>query len=206
VTTVSFKAHPWHGVALGPSPPELINVYVEIVPADTVKYEIDKATGHLRVDRPQKYSSHCPALYGFVPQTFCGRTAAACAERRTTRTNLRGDGDPLDILVLTEKQINHGDILIRAIPVGGLTMLDGGEADDKIIAVLEGDVVYGSCKDITELPDGIIKRIEHYFLTYKEMPGTMPRTVELASRYGKKDALELIAAAANDYRLEIRPA
>ena len=71
-----FRAHPWHGVAIGPDSPEIVNVYIEIVPTDTVKYELDKATGNLKVDRPQKYSNICPTLYGFIPQTLCAERVA----------------------------------------------------------------------------------------------------------------------------------
>src|SRR5262249_25794911 len=77
-----FKPHPWHGVPIGADAPQTVTVYVEIVPTDTVKYELDKATGYLKVDRPLKFSSVCPSLYGLVPQTFCGeRVGALCAER-----------------------------------------------------------------------------------------------------------------------------
>ena len=74
-----FKAHPWHGVPIGRNSPELINVYLEMVPSDTIKYEIDKETGHLRVDRPQAYSNICPAMYGLVPQTLCAERVAGRA-------------------------------------------------------------------------------------------------------------------------------
>ena len=78
-----FQAHPWHGVPIGPDAPHVVTAYIEIVPTDTVKYEIDKLTGLLKVDRPQKYSNFCPSLYGFVPQTLCTDSVAAlCASAR----------------------------------------------------------------------------------------------------------------------------
>ena len=81
-----FQAHPWHGVSPGAKSPEAVNAYIEIVPTDAVKYELDKASGHLRVDRPQRFSSMCPTLYGFIPQTYCGdQVAQLCAERTGTQ-------------------------------------------------------------------------------------------------------------------------
>ena len=125
-----FQAHPWHGVSIGPHAPEKVTAYIEIVPTDTVKYELDKVTGHLRIDRPQLFSNVCPALYGLIPQTYCGSRVAAYCREKTGLANISGDQDPLDICVLTEKAITHGDILLRARPIGGLRMLDGVEADD----------------------------------------------------------------------------
>ena len=72
-----FQAHPWHGVSIGPEAPRVVTAYIEIVPTDTVKYEIDKSSGHLKVDRPQQFSNVCPTLYGFIPQTYCGERVAA---------------------------------------------------------------------------------------------------------------------------------
>ena len=111
-----------------------------------MKYELSKASGHLRLDRPQRFSSFPPTLYGFIPQTYCGEEVAALCETRTGATSgtIRGDGDPLDVCVLTEKAFTHGNFFIRAKPVGGLRMIDGLEADDKIIAVLDNDVAFGT--------------------------------------------------------------
>src|SRR5437588_10891230 len=128
-----FKTHPWHGVAVGAEAPEVVTVYVEIVPSDAVKYEVDKVTGHLKVDRPQKFSNVCPTLYGFIPQTYSGERVAALARRRTHRRTLGGDGDPLDVCVLSEKAFSHGDFLLQAQPIGGLRVIDGDQADDKIV-------------------------------------------------------------------------
>jgi inorganic pyrophosphatase len=195
-----FRAHPWHGVAIGERAPEVVTAYVEIVPADTIKYEIDKVSGYLTVDRPQQFSNVCPTLYGFVPRTYCAeRVAARCAER-TGRPGIVGDGDPLDICVLAESVIPRGDILLRAVPIGGLRMLDGDEADDKLIAVLEGDAVYGAWRDIVECPPSLLDRLRHYFLTYKEPPGDRPdRRVEIAEVYGRAEAHEVIRRSQEDY-------
>jgi inorganic pyrophosphatase len=173
-----------------------------MVPTDTVKYEVDKATGYLRLDRPQKYSNTVPALYGFIPQSFCGEKVAAMACEKTGKTDIKGDGDPLDICILTEKEITHGDILVMARPIGGLRMIDGNEADDKIIAVLDNDLVYGDYKDLSDLPKLVVERIRHYFLTYKDMPGQDKRNAEVTHVYGIEEAHEVIRRSIEDYKLK----
>lgn len=193
-----YKPHPWHGVSPGMDCPDLITAYIEIVPGDTVKYEIDKESGYLKVDRPQKFSNSVPALYGFIPQTYCGTEIAKYAALKSGKEVLKGDGDPLDICVLTEKNINNGDILLEAIPIGGFRMIDKGEADDKIIAVLKQDEIYGHYKDITDCPEAIIARLKHYFLTYKNLPGAV-QPVEIANVYGSAEAKEVIRKSILDY-------
>ncbi|HYY98886.1 MAG TPA: inorganic pyrophosphatase, partial [Pyrinomonadaceae bacterium] len=179
-----------------------VNVYVEIVPTDAVKYELDKASGHLRVDRPQRFSSFPPTLYGFVPQTFCGDRVAQLCRRAGVEgaAAIRGDGDPMDICVLTERPAAHANFLVRARPVGGLRMIDGDEADDKIIAVMENDVAYGYIEDIGQAPRGLVERLQHYFLTYKQLPQESPRRVEIADVYDRAAALETIRRSIEDYR------
>ncbi len=198
--TLLFQAHPWHGVAPGEEAPEVVNAYIEIVPTDAVKYELDKISGHLRVDRPQRFSSFCPTLYGFIPQTFCGETVAEICRQRTGLSDVEGDGDPMDICVLTEKTAAHGNFFVRARPIGGLRMIDGNDADDKIIAVLESDVVYGRFEDVGECPRGLIDRLKHYFLSYKQLPDEAPRRVEIIDVYGRAEALEIIRRSIADYR------
>jgi inorganic pyrophosphatase len=196
-----FQAHPWHGIPAGEGAPAVVNAYIEIVPTDAVKYELDKASGHLRLDRPQRFSSFPPTLYGFIPQTFCGeRVAELCRERTGGEEKIRGDGDPMDICVLTERPASHADFLVRAKPVGGLRMIDGNEADDKIIAVLEKDVAYGHIEDIKDVPRGLVERLQHYFLTYKQLPQESPRRVEIADVYDRDAALETIRRSFEDYR------
>jgi inorganic pyrophosphatase len=195
-----FKAHPWHGVAIGPDAPTIITAYIEIVPTDTVKYEIDKTSGILKVDRPQKYSNVCPTLYGFIPRTLCDqRVGDFCAER-TGRTGIAGDGDPLDICVLTEKAIPRGDILLQAIPIGGLRMIDKNQADDKIIAVMRDDATYGGCQEIAQCPPMLIDRLQHYFLTYKDAPGVAERRCEITHVYDRHEAYAVIRHSQTDYR------
>jgi inorganic pyrophosphatase len=195
-----YVAHPWHGIAPGPRAPDVVTVYVEMVPTDTVKYEVDKSTGHLKLDRPQRYSSMSPAPYGFVPQTFCGDEVAALAGRRTGREGIVGDGDPLDVCVLTERSINHGGVLVTARPIGGLRMFDGQEADDKIVAVLEGDATYGALTDIGACPPSLVDRLRHYFLSYKDMPGDAARKTEITDVYGLAEARDVVQRSIADYR------
>lgn len=192
------KAHPWHGISPGDKAPDVITAFIEIVPTDTVKYEIDKESGYLKIDRPQQYSNIVPALYGFVPRTFCGERIAQLASERSGKYVEMGDHDPLDICVLTEREITHGDILLQAIPIGGFRLIDKGEADDKIIAVLKGDAMFGQYDDLSDLPEAVVKRLRHYFLTYKNSPGE-PAVMELANIYGRDEAREVIRTAMQDY-------
>lgn len=195
-----YRAHPWHGIPIGPEAPEVVNVYVEIVPTDTVKYELDKETGILKVDRPQKYSNVCPTLYGFIPQTLCAEEVAERTIQRTGRDDIIGDDDPLDICVLTEKHFTHGDFLLHAIPIGGFRMLDGNEADDKIIAVMQQDAVYGGWNDLKSVPVSTIERLRHYFLTYKDAPGASVQKAEITHVYGRVEAHDIIRRSQADYR------
>lgn len=196
-----YKSHPWHGVEIGSQAPEVLTCFVEMVTTDTVKYEIDKISGYLRIDRPQKYSNVLPALYGFIPQTLCLHTVAEYAIEKTGRKEIVGDNDPLDICILTEKTISHGDILVEAVPIGGFRLIDRNQADDKIIAVLKDDAVYGAIRDITECPAPVIERLKHYFLTYKDLPNTR-LDVEITHTYDSAEAREVIRRSMDDYRLK----
>jgi inorganic pyrophosphatase len=195
-----FKAHPWHGINIGSEAPDIVTAFIEIVPTDTVKYEVDKSTGYLCVDRPQKYSNVVPALYGFLPQTYCGKKVAELSNKRMYRDDIEGDKDPVDICVLTEKDISHGDIIMKVRPIGGLRLIDGGEADDKLIAVLDNDSVYGEYRDISELPFMVLERIRHYFTTYKDIPGNPERRCMLAATYGVDEAKDVVRRAMIDYK------
>jgi len=195
-----FQAHPWHGVTPGDEAPQTVNAYVEIVPTDAVKYELDKESGHLKVDRPQRFSSMCPSLYGFIPQSYCGAQVAQLCAERTGTTGIQGDGDPMDICVLTEKTFAQGNFFLQAEPIGGLRMIDGQQADDKIISVLQADLAYGHIKDITECPKALVDRLKHYFLSYKQLPGDAPRRVEIVDVYNRAEALDVIERSFADYR------
>ncbi len=193
-------AHPWHGVSVGPDAPHLVTAFIEIVPTDVMKYEIDKESGLLRVDRPNKLSSQCPTLYGFLPQTLSDSRVAALCETQTNRKGIRGDQDPLDICVFSERPIQHAPVLVTVVPIGGLRILDRDEADDKIIAVLHQDAVYGSWTDVTSMSPNLLERLQHYFLSYKQMPGDSKRKVELTATYGADEARSVISASVEDYR------
>jgi len=194
-----FRAHPWHGVPIGDDSPQIVNAYIELVPGDTVKYELDKYSGFLKIDRPQIYSNICPTLYGLIPQTYSGTNVAKFCNERTGREDIVGDKDPLDICVLTEKLVTHGDILVRCRPIGGFRMIDGEEADDKIIAVMNDDAVYNEWSDISFIPQTVINRLQHYFLTYKQPPGTREPRCEITDIYGRGEAYEVIKRGYKDY-------
>ena len=202
-TTISrLQAHPWHGVPCGVDAPKIVNAFIEILPTDTVKYEVDKASGLLKVDRPQRFSNFCPMLYGFVPQTYCGPGVAELRRSGKRGKKLVGDGDPLDICVLSERTISQGGILLRAIPIGGLCLFDKGEVDDKIIAVMVDDAAYGGWSDLSKCPQCLIDRLCHYFLSYKTPPGATSKTVRISDVYGRAEAFTVIKAAQQDYENE----
>lgn len=171
-----------------------MNVFIEITPFDLIKYEVDKATGYLKVDRPQRTSSQPPALYGFIPRTYCAE-----AVTKLSPVASRGDGDPLDICVLSERPITKSEILLAARVIGGLQLIDRGEADDKIIAVLQGDYVWGEAQDISDLPPVLVERLEHYFSTYKLVPGE-PQRIRVSGTYGYEHAAAVVQAAMEDYQ------
>lgn len=191
-----WRPHPWHGLEVGPEPPERVHAYIELTPFDRVKYEIDKTTGYLRVDRPQRTSAQPPMLYGFVPRTYCGQRVGDLSPAR------RGDGDPLDICVLSEQPIHRGEVILDVRVIGGLQMVDDDEADDKIIAVLETDWIWRDVQDVSNLPSVLVERMEHYFATYKLVPGEEAR-ISIEQTYGREHALDVVRASIEDYDEEI---
>lgn len=197
LAAAQLRVHPWHGIPANSG--EFLNVYIEIVPTDTVKYELDKESGSLGVDRPQRFSNICPAPYGFIPQTYCGPRIGQFGGQMADMGPIAGDGDPLDVCVLTEKTITHGDILLKAIPIGGFRMIDGNEADDKIVAVMVDDLVYGEARSLKDVPKPVIDRLKHYFLTYKLVPGDENRKVNIASVYDAEEAKHVIELSKQDY-------
>jgi inorganic pyrophosphatase len=188
-----WRPHPWHGLGPGKDAPRVIQAYIEITPFDSVKYEVDKETGYLRVDRPQRSSSLPPTLYGFIPGTYCGRRVAGLAPGA-----VRADGDPLDVCVASERPIDRAEVILSARVVGGLKMIDQGEADDKIVAVLENDPFWAAAREIGDLPPALIERLRHYFLTYKLVPGQRVRA-RIDRVYGRAHALAVVRAAMADY-------
>lgn len=199
MTNEKYTLHPWHGVDLGENAPKECIVYVEIVPTDTIKYEIDKKSGLLKIDRPQLYSNILPALYGFFPKTYCDDKVAEYCMEKSGLKGITGDKDPLDVCVLTSKDIPRNGVLVNAIPLGGFRMIDRGEADDKIIAVLKGDDVYKDWKDINDVPPGLLNRLKHYFLTYKNLPHENPQKVSIEATFGAVESREIIKRSIEDY-------
>ena len=188
-----WRPHPWHGLEPGPNPPNIVHAYIEITPFDLVKYEVDKETGYLRVDRPQRSSSIPPTLYGFIPRTFCGERVGKLSPQASS-----GDGDPLDICVISERPITKSEIILNAKVVGGIQMVDGGEADDKIIAILYNDSFWQDINDLKDLPKAMIDRLQHYFSTYKLIPGKEKSTF-IAGIYNAEKAYEVVRASLLDY-------
>jgi inorganic pyrophosphatase len=178
---------------VGLDPPRIVHAYIEITPFDLVKYEIDKVTGYIRVDRLQRTSSLPPTLYGFIPRTYCGPRVHALSPKAE-----RGDGDPLDICVISERPLTRPEVILNARVVGGLQAIDGGEADDKIFAVLQGDEFWQDVDDVSELPTILVERLRHYFSTYKMGPaGESQMSIE--GVYDRDFALQVVAAAIADY-------
>ncbi len=165
-----FKPHPWHGIPIGDDAPREVTCFIEIVPTDTVKYELDKQTGYLKVDRPQQFSNVYPCLYGFIPQTYCGEQVGAFCGVRAGRVGIVGDRDPMDICVLTEKSFSHGDIILQAIR-----------------------------RDVRESPPALITRLQHYFLTYKQAPGVTRASVEITHVYDRAEAYDVVRRSRADY-------
>jgi inorganic pyrophosphatase len=189
------RPHPWHGLSAGPNPPAELHAYIEITPFDLVKYEIDKTSGYLRVDRAQRTSSLPPALYGFIPQTYAGERVADLMPGASG-----GDLDPLDICVLSERPIARAEVIIGARVVGGIPMIDGGHADDKIIGILNDDPVFGSVRELEDVPPALVGRLIHYFSTYKLRPES--GSVSVGEPYGRAHAEAVVSAALDDYRAE----
>ena len=169
--------HPWHGVGTGENAPEIITAIIEVPRGSNIKYELDKASGLLKVDRILYSAVHYPANYGFIPQTYCE------------------DNDPLDILVLGQEAIVPLSIM-RARPIGVMKMIDCGEADDKIIAIHEDDPEYNVFTDIAQLPPHILKMLQRFFEDYKVLE---KKQVTIEKFLGPDEAKKLIEEARDAY-------
>ena len=191
-----WRPHPWHGLDPGANPPQIVNAYMEITPFDSIKYEIDKKTGYLKVSRPQLSSSLPPTNYGFIPQTLCSKNVAAL-----TKGAQAGDEDPLDICVYSERPIDRAEVILDARVIGVLKTLDEGKTDDKIIAVLNNDPVWQPARDINDLSEALIQRLQHYFTTYKKLPQGENK-VQIGEIAGTEHAYQIINAAMEDYKKE----
>ena len=162
--------HPWHDIDLGAEAPEVFNAVIEIPLGSTVKYELDKKTGLLRVDRILHSAVHYPANYGFLPRTW------------------RHDNDPLDVLVLGQAAVAPRCI-IRAKTIGAVQMIDENEEDDKIIAVHADDPEYRDYNDVSELPEHRLKAVKRFFEDYKALE---MKQVKVDRFLGRTDACNII--------------
>ncbi|MGN8225943.1 inorganic pyrophosphatase [Gracilimonas sp. BCB1] len=189
-----WRPHPWHGLEVGEDQPKIVNAFIELTPFDTIKYEVDKKTGYMRVDRPQRSSSLPPSLYGFIPRTYCGNHVG-----ELSKDDVKGDGDPLDICVLSERPIDRNEVILSARVIGGLHMVDHDEADDKIISVLDNDTYYSNINSVNDLPPVLIERLRHYFGTYKLIPGKNQNDVYVQGIFDADHAYKVIEASIRDY-------
>lgn len=170
--------HPWHGANYGDKAPERVKALIEIPQGSRTKYEIDKETGLLTLDRVIHSSFHYPVNYGFIPQT------------------LGLDGDPLDILVLCSQEI-HPLCLVEATVIGNMQMIDSGEEDDKIIAVATKDPSVNHISEIDELPRHFILELRNYFEQYKVLEN---KEVKIDAFQSKEEAYRIIHAAIKFYK------
>ena len=173
-----MNLHPWHEVSIGKRVPEVVNGIIEIPKNHRAKYELDKESGMLKLDRVLYSSINYPANYGFIPKTYCD------------------DGDPLDILVMSQIEIVPMCI-VEAKVIGVMSMIDGDEQDDKIIAVAENDMSVNHYNDISELPEHHIRELRSFFEDYKKLEHSPDVIVEHFK--GKEEAKEVIQRSIEDY-------
>lgn len=167
----------WHDLDIGKEAPEVVNMVVEIPKDSQVKYELDKETGMLKLDRFLYSAVHYPGDYGFVPRT------------------LWDDNDPLDIIVLTGRPVFPMTIAEVRI-IGVLRMIDNGEKDDKILAVYNGDPRYKEIKDIEDIPRHVLDELRHFFETYKQLQG---KECKILNILGRTEALDDVKRAQKLY-------
>ncbi|HYK57604.1 MAG TPA: inorganic diphosphatase [Flavisolibacter sp.] len=170
--------HPWHGASFGSKAPEQVNAMIEIPQGSRTKYEIDKETGLLRLDRVIYSSFHYPVNYGFIPQT------------------LGHDHDPLDILVLCSQSI-QSLCLVEATVIGNMQMIDSGEKDDKIIAVATKDPSVNHISSIEDMPRHFINELRNYFEQYKVLEN---KQVQIEEFQNKEIAYQIITEAIDLYK------
>src|SRR6476619_2688132 len=170
--------HPWHGVPYGVNAPRIVNAVIEIPQGSRAKYEIDKETGLLRLDRVIYSSFYYPCNYGFIPQTY------------------GDDKDPLDILVITSQPV-QALCLMEAKVVGVMQMVDSGDADDKIIAVAANDPSVKHYNNMEELPKHFFDELRHFFEEYKKLEN---KTVVVEDFGDKHAALQIITDAMANYK------
>lgn len=173
-----MNSHPWHDVSIGEFAPELVTGIIEIPSNSRAKYELDKDSGLLKLDRVLYSSINYPANYGFIPQTYCD------------------DNDPLDILVLSQIKIVPM-CLVETKPIGVMRMVDQGEMDDKIIAVAINDMSVSHINDVSELPLHSIKELRSFFEDYKKLEN---KEVIVEEFQGREVAMEVIEQSIHDYK------
>ncbi len=167
----------WHDLSLGERYPEEFNVIIEISKGSKNKYEIDKETGLIKLDRAMKSSQDYPFDYGFAPKT------------------LWDDGDALDVVVLTTYPIQSG-ILVKVRPIAVMHMIDGGEGDDKILAVPVSDPRWDNVLDLSDINEHTLKEIKHFFETYKQIEN---KIVEISGFEGKEAAIQALQKSVKMY-------
>jgi inorganic pyrophosphatase len=170
--------NPWHKVSVGDNAPNLVNGIIEIPKNTRAKYELDKESGLLMMDRVLFSSMYYPANYGFIPQTYCD------------------DQDPLDILVLSQITIVPM-CLVEARVIGVMRMIDGGEMDDKIIAVAANDMSVNHIHDISELPEHFLKEMKNFFEDYKKLEN---KTVDVEDFQNAEVARKIVMKSIEDYK------
>ncbi|MFN4123957.1 MAG: inorganic diphosphatase [Flavobacteriales bacterium] len=175
--------HPWHDVSPGSEQPDIVNAIIEIPQGSRSKYEIDKQTGLLKLDRVLYSSLYYPANYGFIPQSYCD------------------DKDPLDILVISQVSVLPLCI-VRSRVIGVMRMVDKGEADDKIIAVAEDDISVSHIRSMSELPPHFLKEVKQFFEEYKRLEN---KTVEIEKFQDELIAKEIVKKSFDDYQTIIKP-
>lgn len=167
----------WHDISPKEITKNSFTAVIEIPKGSKVKYELDKATGLLRMDRILYTSTHYPANYGFIPRTF--------AE----------DGDPLDVLVLCSETLEPLS-LVKCFPIGVISMLDNGAADEKVICIPENDPTYNVYEDIANLPKHIFDEMSHFFAVYKSLEN---KETVIDDVKGAEDAKGIIQHCIDNY-------
>lgn len=175
--------HAWHEVTPGSEAPDVLNTIIEIPQGCKVKYELDKETGLLRVDRVLYSSVMYPANYGFIPRSY------------------GDDEDPLDVLVLMQEAVVPLSI-VRARPIGMMNMLDQGQRDEKIICVHLDDPTFSDYRDIRELPEHRLRELKRFFEDYKKLED---KEVLVQDFLGPEDARQIVTRSIERYRNEIAP-